>query len=137
MKQPGPLERRQLAKRPGVIECIACGGSGAASRGGTCKPCQGSGSLRDGVSVAVEGSNPVFLPQHSSATAEHYTPADIVARAHATLGGAGVQGDVLLLRALPDSPLAHQLINRRHLQNLVNLSACWFTALFLLNGSVS
>ena len=87
MKQLGPLERRQLAKRPGMIECIACGGSGAASRGGTCKPCQGSGSLRDGVSVAVEGNNPVFLPQHSSATAEHYTPADIVARAHATLGG--------------------------------------------------
>jgi len=59
------------------VECVACGGSGTSSKGTPCHPCGGTGSLQ----AKAEGN-----AQHSSATAEHYTPAEIVNAARLTLG---------------------------------------------------
>jgi len=67
-----PTERLALAKRPDATQCVACGGSGARSTGGTCGACKGGGSI---------------LPQHSSETVEHYTPLYIVDAARRVLGG--------------------------------------------------
>lgn len=84
-KTMGALERQQLRSQSGRIECIACGGSGARSRGGACKPCKGTGSLVEGQGVPVEGDR-VVLPQHMSASVEHFTPSLIVEAARAVLG---------------------------------------------------
>lgn len=89
-----PLDRHNLRKQPNMIECIACGGSGIRSKGGSCKPCLGTGALPSGVGVPVSDlenetvrlppASPV--PQHSCESVEHYTPVDIVAASRQVLG---------------------------------------------------
>lgn len=93
-----PLARRRIAMASDSVECVACGGSGAASKGGPCHPCQGTGSRRtpatdptaplvytqeSGVETQVADA---ALPQHLSKTAEHFTPEPIVAAAREVLG---------------------------------------------------
>lgn len=69
-----PLERHRLRLEHGLVECVACGGGGESSRGGECRACKGSGGVRVG------------LAQHSSKSAEHYTPSEIIEAARTTLG---------------------------------------------------
>ena len=73
------LERRQLAAQPGAAECIACGGSGRSTAGGECHPCKGTGSTGGALSGPA-------IPQHESASVEHYTPSPIVEAARTVLG---------------------------------------------------
>lgn len=84
-----PFERRQLANKPGRVECIACGGSGERSRGGrACGPCKGTGSLvaGEGVPTSELENDTVRLPQHMSETNEQYTPAEIIEAARELMG---------------------------------------------------
>lgn len=76
------FERRRLVSQPGRSECVACGGSGASSKGGECFPCKGTGSVENGASGAPSAG----IVQHSSESAEHYTPALIVNAARLVLG---------------------------------------------------
>jgi hypothetical protein len=68
------LDRHRLRQQHGLVECVACGGSGKSSRGGECRPCKGSGGLA------------LATVQHSSESVEHYTPIEIVEAARETLG---------------------------------------------------
>lgn len=69
------LDRRRTRKANGLSECVACGGSGKASRGGDCGSCLGVGGVR-------------FVEyEHLSTSNEHYTPPAIVEAARVTLGG--------------------------------------------------
>jgi hypothetical protein len=58
-----------------MSRCVACEGTGKASKGGPCVPCHGQGKTGNG------------LVQHSSATPEHYTPNEIVTLSRIVLGG--------------------------------------------------
>lgn len=71
------LERQNFRQQHGLEECVACGGSGVSSRGKTCTPCKGTGAQGGGKAIA----------QHSSESAEHYTPIEIVEAARGVLGG--------------------------------------------------
>ena len=71
MKEATAIQRQHNRQAAGMSECIACGGSGVSSRGGTCKSCKGAGA---------------DIAQHSSASVEHYTPAPVVDAARSTLG---------------------------------------------------
>jgi len=76
------IERRRIAKQPGAVECVACGGTGEASKGGECVPCKGTGSIQ--TDLRGKGAGPIV--QHSSESAEHYTPSPIVEAARSVLG---------------------------------------------------
>lgn len=67
------LQRQQERNKPGMSECVACGGSGVSSRGGECRACKGTGA---------QGG----IVQHSSESVEHFTPKEIVEAARAVLG---------------------------------------------------